>query len=503
MTTGMATADVGLIGLGVMGRNLALNLADHARTVAVYNRTASTTERFVAAHPATPGGLVGCVTVEQLVGALKRPRTVVLLVTVGAPVDAFIGQLLEAGLEPADIVVDCGNSLWADTRRRAQRYAGRCRFVGSGISGGEVGARFGPSLMPGGDRSAWDALRPLWEAIAAKVDGETGQPLEDHAPGRPVVGGEPCTAWIGPDGAGHYVKMVHNGIEYGVMQAIGEVYHVLSDAGRLAPDEIAAVFAEWNRGDLGSYLVQITAEVLRQRDPTDPRRFLVDVVLDAAEQKGTGRWTVIDALELGAPASTIAEAVFARSLSALKAERLEAAKALKGPARRPRVSRTRLVEATGHALTCATVSAYAQGFQLMRAAGDAYGWALDLGAIAGIWRGGCIIRARLLQKITAAYRRTPGLVHLLLDPDIAATVDAGQDGWRETVSLAARSGIPTPGLGNALAAYDGYRTARLPANLLQLQRDYFGAHTFERVDAPRGTSFHVTWSDPERRQVEA
>jgi 6-phosphogluconate dehydrogenase len=498
----VASADVGLIGLGVMGRNLALNLADHGQAVAVHNRTTSTTDRFVSEHPTTPGRLIGCGTIADLLRALERPRTVILLVAVGAPVDDFVEQLLGARLEPDDIVVDCGNSLWTDTRRRAQRYAGRCRFVGSGISGGEVGARFGPSLMPGGDRGAWDSLRPLWEAIAAKVDARTGEPLEEHAPGRPVTGGEPCTAWMGPDGAGHHVKMVHNGIEYAVMQAIGETSHLLAEAGRLAPDEQAAVFAEWNRGELGSYLVQITAEVLRQRDPTDGRRFLVDAVLDAAEQKGTGRWTVIDALERGAPAAMIAEAVFARSLSALKAERLEAATRLKGPARRPRVSRARLVAATRQALHCATICAYAQGFQLLRAAGAANGWPLDLGAIAAIWRGGCIIRARLLQAITAAYRRTPALATPMLDPELAAVIDAGQAGWRETVSLAARAGIPTPALASALAAYDGYRAGRLPASLLQLQRDYFGAHTYERVDAPRGATFHVTWSEPDRRQVE-
>jgi 6-phosphogluconate dehydrogenase len=503
MTRGAATADVGLIGLGVMGRSFALNLADHGRAVAVYNRTASVTERFVTEHPATPGGLVACATVDELVRALRRPRIVILLVAVGPPVDAFIEQLLAAGLEPGDVVVDCGNSQWTDTRQRAARYAGRCRFVGSGISGGEVGARFGPSLMPGGDRAAWDALRPLWEAVAARVDGETGQPLEGAAPGRPVTGGEPCTAWIGPDGAGHHVKMVHNGIEYAVMQAIGETYHLLAQVGRLAPDEAAAVFAEWNRGDLASYLAQITAEVLRQRDPTDPRRFLVDVVLDAAEQKGTGRWTVMNALELGVPAPTIAEAVFARSLSALRAQRLEAARTLAGPARRTRVARARLVQIAGRALHGAAVSAYAEGFQLMRAAGEAYGWPLDLGAIAGIWRGGCIIRARLLHAIMAAYRRNPELPHLMLDPDLAAALRSDQEGWRETVALAARSGIPTPALSSALAAYDGHRAERLPASLLQLQRDYFGAHTFERLDSPRGTAFHVTWPEPERRQHEA
>ncbi len=496
-------AEVGLLGLGVMGRSLALNLADHGYRVAVFNRTAATMERFVAEHPDTPGGLVGCESVAALLRALKPPRIVLLVVTVGSAVDGFLRSLLEAGLDPGDLVVDCGNSLWTDTARRQREHAGRCRFVGSGVSGGEVGARFGPSLMPGGDPGAWAMLRPVWEAIAARVDPETGEPLEGAAPGRPVAGGEPCTTWLGPDGAGHYVKMVHNGIEYAVLQMIGEAHHLLSRAGGLGPEEQAAIFDEWNAGELRSYLVQITADILRQRDPTDPRRFLVDVVLDAAEQKGTGRWTVISALELGVPVPTIAEAVLARTLSAFTADRGAASTVLAGPRARPRLARRRLVEAARQALYGGMICAYAQGFHLMAAAGAQYDWPLDLGAIAAIWRGGCIIRARLLHELMAAYRRDPSLVNPMLDEVLAARLAAAQDGWRLALEAAVRAGIPAPALASALSYYDGYRSRRLPAGLLQLQRDYFGAHTFERVDAPRGRAFHVTWPEPERRQLEA
>jgi 6-phosphogluconate dehydrogenase len=494
------SADIGVIGLAVMGRNLALNLADHGFRVAAYNRTTSVTDEFVAAHGDTPGGLLGCRSLEELVRRLKPPRKIAVLVRSGPPVDAVVRGLLEAGLEPEDIVVDCGNSLFTDTIRREREYAGRLRFFGSGVSGGEVGARFGPSLMPGGAPEAWEHLRPLWEAIAAKVDPRTGEPLEDYAPGRPVTGGEPCTAYIGPDGAGHFVKMVHNGIEYIDMQLIAEAHHLLGAVGGLGLEEQSRVFADWNRGDLRSYLVEITADILRQRDPVNPRRFLLDVVLDAAEQKGTGRWTAQQALELGVPANAIAEAVFARSLSALKDERVTASRALRGPKRAPRPARGRLVAQVRQALYCAKICAYAQGFQLMRAAQAVHGWQLDLGRLAAIWRGGCIIRARFLQKITEAYRRDPGLVNLMLDPYFKKALASGQESWRGVVALAVRHGIPVPAFGSALSYFDGYRSARLPANLLQAQRDYFGAHTYERVDAPRGKFFHVDWPDPKRPQ---
>ncbi|PWU21443.1 MAG: phosphogluconate dehydrogenase (NADP(+)-dependent, decarboxylating) [Candidatus Rokuibacteriota bacterium] len=499
---GGPAADVGLIGLAVMGQNLALNMADHGYRVAVWNRTTSTTTQFIADHPDTPGGLVGAPTLTRLLGLLKTPRKIIVLVKAGPPVDAIVEQLIEAGIEPDDLVVDCGNSQWTDTIRRETQYSDRCRFFGSGVSGGEVGARFGPSLMPGGHPDSWKHLRPIWEAIAAKVDTKTGRPREEYAPGKPVVGGEPCTAYIGPNGAGHYVKMVHNGIEYIDMQLISEAYHLLRELGRFELEELSGVFAEWNRGELQSYLIQITADILQQRDPASSRRFLLDVILDTAGQKGTGKWTSVNALDLGIPANAIAEAVFARCLSALKDQRVAAARKLKGPTARFRGARGGLIAAVRQALYCSKVCAYAQGFQLMAEAQKEYGWTLDFGTIASIWRGGCIIRARFLQKITEAYRRDSALANLMLDRYFARTLAAGQDGWRTVVALAARHGVPAPAFSSALAYYDGYRSARLPANLVQAQRDYFGAHTFERVDSPRGTFFHIDWPRPDRPQLE-
>jgi len=502
MATPAPTADVGVIGLAVMGQNLALNMADHGYRVAVYNRTTATTDRFVADNPDTPGGLVGAPTLERLLAELKRPRKIVVLVKAGPPVDAIVEQLIPAGIERDDLVVDCGNSQWTDTIRRETQYVDRCRFFGSGVSGGEVGARFGPSLMPGGHPDSWKHLEPIWQAIAAKVDPKTGQPLEDYAPGKPVVGGEPCTAYIGPNGAGHYVKMVHNGIEYIDMQLISEAYHLLTTLGGLRPEELSRVFAEWNRGELQSYLIQITADILQQRDPAHPRKFLLDAVLDTAGQKGTGKWTSINALDLGIPANAIAEAVFARCLSALKDERVAASRTLKGPKTRFRGGRRALVEAVRQGLYCSKICAYAQGFQLMAQAQKEYGWTLDFAVIASIWRGGCIIRARFLQKISLAYRRDGGLVNLMLDAYFRRALQTGQESWRSIVALAARHGVPAPAFGSALAYFDGYRSARLPANLLQAQRDYFGAHTYERVDAPRGKFFHVDWPHPDRPQLE-
>ena len=496
-----ASADVGLIGLAVMGENLALNIADHGYRVAVYNRTTAVTEKFLAQHPDTPGGLVGAAALPDFVAALRKPRKIIVLVKAGPPVDAIVEQLLGAGVEADDIVVDCGNSQWTDTIRREKQYAAGCRFFGSGVSGGELGARFGPSMMPGGHPESWQHLRPIWEAVAAKVDARTGVPLEDYAPGKPVTGGEPCTAYIGPNGAGHYVKMVHNGIEYIDMQLISEAYHLLSTLGGMKPDALSETFAAWNRGELSSYLIQITADILRQRDPANPRRFFVDAVLDAAGQKGTGKWTSVSALDMGIPANAIAEAVFARCLSALKEERVAASKVLKGPRAPYRGSKNKLVESVRRALYSSKICAYAQGFQLMRAAQDEYKWTLDFGTVAAIWRGGCIIRARFLQKITDAYRRDPKLVNLMLDPYFKRALASGQDAWREVVSLVAKHGIPAPAFSSALAYFDGYRAARLPANLLQAQRDYFGAHTYERVDAQRGKFFHVDWPDPKRPQL--
>ncbi|MGH7834602.1 MAG: NADP-dependent phosphogluconate dehydrogenase [Candidatus Binatia bacterium] len=495
-------ADVGLAGLAVMGQNLALNMADHGFKVAVFNRTTQVMEDFVAANPDTPGGLIGCKTLSDLVAAVKRPRRIVVLVKAGPAVDAVVKQLTESGVDRDDLIVDCGNSLWTDTIRREKEYSNRCRFFGSGVSGGEVGARFGPSLMPGGDPRAWKHLEPVWKAIAGKVDPKTGKAIETAKPGRPVQGGVPCTAYIGENGAGHYVKMIHNGIEYIDMQLIGEAYFLMRRLLDLRPDELSGIFARWNEGDLDSYLIEITADILKQRDPRLSEAFLVDRILDAAQQKGTGKWTSVNALDLGIPANSIAEAVFARCLSALKPERVEASKHLAGPEVRYSGAREELIEAVRDALYCSKICAYAQGFQLMRAAEGEYGWKLDLGTIASIWRGGCIIRARFLQKITGAYTRDPKLVNLLLDPYFKDQIRRNQTRWRTVVALAAQAGIAAPAFMSALAYYDGYRSAELPANLLQAQRDYFGAHTYERADEPRGKSFHLEWSKRDRAEIE-
>lgn len=493
-------ADVGLIGLAVMGENLALNMADHGFKVAVFNRTVAVMKEFVRDNPGTPGGLIGCETLADFLTALKKPRVITVLVKAGAAVDAVVKQLIEAGLEKDDLVVDCGNSQWTDTIRREKEYAGQCRFFGSGVSGGEIGARFGPSLMPGGDSASWKHLEPIWNAIAAKVDATTGKPIETAQPGKPVTGGIACSAYIGENGAGHYVKMVHNGIEYIDMQLISEAYFLLRQLLGFGPSELADVFADWNRGVLDSYLIEITADILRQRDPQRPESFLVDAILDTAQQKGTGKWTSVSALDMGVPANAMAEAVFARCLSALKAERVEASKHLLGPDYKYSGSRDELSKAVHDALYCSKICAYAQGFQIMRAAQAEYGWTLDLGTIASIWRGGCIIRARFLQKITDAYRRDANLVNLLLDPYFAEQIHTNQARWRGIVAIAAQAGIAAPAFMSALAYYDGYRSAQLPANLLQGQRDYFGAHTYERTDQPRGAIFHLEWSKPDRPQ---
>jgi 6-phosphogluconate dehydrogenase len=498
--TEQGSADVGVIGLAVMGQNLALNMADHAFRVAVYNRTTRTMREFVDKYPDTPGGLVGCENLDDFVQALKPPRKIIVLVQAGPAVDAVVGQLIDAGIDRHDLVIDCGNSKWTDTIRREQDYADRCQFFGSGVSGGEVGARFGPSLMPGGNPNAWQYLKPIWEAIAAKVDEQTGKPLGSAKPGQPVQGGEPCTAYIGPNGAGHYVKMIHNGIEYIDMQLISESYWLMRTLLGAQPDALGGIFATWNEGDLDSYLIEITADILQQRDPDHPEAFLVDYVLDTASQKGTGKWTSVDALDMGIPANAIAEAVFARFLSALKDERLTASQHLSGPEPSYHGDRNELITAVREALYCSKICAYAQGFQLMREAQQVYDWELDMAAIARIWRGGCIIRARFLQKISEAYQRDAKLINLLLDPYFHEQIERAQGQWRSVVALAAQHGIPAPGFMSALAYYDGYRSAQLPANLLQAQRDYFGAHTYERTDRPRGAFFHLDWPVPERPQ---
>ena len=505
-----ATADVGLIGLAVRGEHLALNIADHGDKVAVYNRTGEVMHKFIAREK-PPGGLVGCETLKDLVAAIKKPRKIIILVKAGAAIDAVTKELIEAGVEKDDIVVDCGNSLWTDTIRREKEYGDRCKFFGSGVSGGELGARFGPSMMPGGDPDSWQHLKPIWEAVAAKVDEKTGKPMENYKAGVPIVGGVPCTAYLGPNGAGHYVKMIHNGIEYIDMQLICEAYTILSSLGLSAP-EIGKVCEQWNTGELDSYLIQITADILQQHDPVHKEGYLVDYILDTAGQKGTGKWTSTNALDMGIPANSIAEAVFARCLSALKDERVAASKVLKGPAHTADMANAArwfggksedLIAAIRDALYCSKICAYAQGFQLMREAQNEYKWKLNFAEIAAIFRGGCIIRARFLQKITDAYTLNSNLVNLLLDPYFNEQIQKGQDNWRKVVALAATNGVAAPAFMSALAYYDGYRSARLPANLLQGQRDYFGAHTYERVDAPRGKFFHLDWPEAGRPQVDA
>jgi 6-phosphogluconate dehydrogenase len=495
-----AYSDIGLIGLAVMGQNLALNIADHGFQISVYNRTVEKTEKFVSENPRTPGGLVGAKTLEEFVKSLAKPRKIAILVQAGKATDAVIDGLVPL-LANDDIIIDGGNALWTDTIRREKALKEKgLRFIGSGVSGGEEGARFGPSLMPGGEAAAWEELKPIWEAVAAKVDAKTGKPLGGAKPGQPVEGGVPCTTYIGENGAGHYVKMVHNGIEYGDMQMICEAYALMQGLLGLKPKEMGEIFSEWNRGILDSFLIEITADILKQKDPASKKSF-VDVVLDTAGQKGTGKWTSVNALDMGVAAPTIAESVFARCISAIKEERVAASKILKGPKKKYRGAKGALVKAIHDALYCSKICSYAQGFQLMRAAQKEYNWTLNFGEIAQIWRGGCIIRAAFLQKITEAYARKPDLANLLLDPYFNKTVKAAQENWRKVVALAAECGVPAPTFASALAYYDSYRSARLPANLLQAQRDYFGAHTYERVDQPRGKFFHVDWPEPSRPQL--
>jgi 6-phosphogluconate dehydrogenase len=496
-------SDIGLIGLAVMGQNLALNIADHGFQISVYNRTEEKTDRFMTENPLTPGGLIGAKTLPEFVAWLERPRKIVILVQAGKATDAVIDGLVPL-LEHGDIIIDGGNALWTDTIRRERTLREKgLRFIGSGVSGGEEGARFGPSLMPGGEFSAWQELKPVWEAIAAKVDAKTGRPLAGARPGQPVTGGVTCTTYIGENGAGHYVKMVHNGIEYGDMQMICEAYALMQGLLGLKAAEMGQVFSEWNAGALDSFLIEITADILKQKDPATKRKAFVDVVLDTAGQKGTGKWTSTNALDMGVPAPTIAEAVFARCLSAIKEERVAAAKILKGPKKKYRGGKKALIQAIHDALYCSKICSYTQGFQLMRTAQREFGWKLSFGDIARIWRGGCIIRAAFLQKITEAYERNPNLANLLLDPYFNKTVQKAQENWRKVVALAAECGVAAPTFASALAYYDSYRSARLPANLLQAQRDYFGAHTYERTDQPRGKFFHVDWPEPTRPQIGA
>ena len=474
----METARIGVTGLAVMGRNLARNLARHGHPVAVHNRTYARTKALVEEF-GDEGTFVPAETPEQFVAALERPRRLVIMVKAGGPTDAVIDEFAPL-LEPGDMIVDGGNANFVDTRRREAALRERgIHFVGTGISGGEEGALHGPSIMPGGSAESYAALGPLLEDISAKVDGT------------------PCCAHVGPDGAGHFVKMVHNGIEYADMQLIAESYDLLRHAAGLAPAEIAEVFRTWNTGRLESYLIEITAEVLAHNDGGTGRPF-VDVVLDQAEQKGTGRWTVQTALDLGVPVGGIAEAVFARSVSGHAALR-EAAQGLPGPSGTGAVG-PGFADAVEKALYASKIVAYAQGFHEIQAGSAEYGWNIDLGAMATIWRGGCIIRARFLDRIRAAYEADPGTPTLLTDAYFAEAVGDAQDAWREVVATAARLGIPAPGFSTALAYYDSLRASRLPAALTQGQRDFFGAHTYRRVD--RDGSFHTLWGG-DRTEVRA
>ncbi len=467
-----ATADIGMIGLAVMGQNLVLNMDDNGYEVAVYNRTASVTHEFLDG-PAAGTRVSGHEDLASLIAALKRPRKVMLMVKAGAVVDAVIEELRPL-LEPGDLLIDGGNSNHTDSTRRSKelREAGLL-YIGTGVSGGEEGARNGPSIMPGGHVEAWPLVKDLFQAISAKVDGE------------------PCCEWMGEDGAGHFVKMVHNGIEYGDMQLIAEAYHLLATEGGLDADATGALFERWNRGVLDSYLIDITAQIFRYKD--EDGSALVGKILDSAGQKGTGKWTAIDALNLGVPLTLITEAVFARFLSALKDERVAASKVLKGPA--PDETRSSNFEDDlEQALYASKIASYAQGFMLLRATAAEFGWSIDYRSVARIWRGGCIIRSRFLNDIAAAYEADADLASLLVAPFFAHALNKAQDGWRRSIARAVTGGIPVPTMSAALAFFDGYRHATLPANLIQAQRDFFGAHTYERVDKPRGEHFHTDWT---------
>ena len=470
----MPDADIGLIGLAVMGENLVLNMANHGFTVAVYNRTTSRVDDFVNGRAAGKS-VIGTHSLEQLCASLKRPRRVMIMVKAGAVVEGVIESLLPF-LEPGDVVIDGGNSNFPDSSRRTDELAEKgILFVGTGVSGGEEGALTGPSIMPGGNPDAWPIVKPILQAIAAKTDD-----------------GEPCCDWLGKGGAGHFVKMVHNGIEYGDMQMICETYQMMKEGLGMSNEDMHDAFARWNEGVLDSYLIEITRDILAYRD--EDGNATVDLILDKAGQKGTGKWTAITALEAGQPLTLIGEAVFARCLSALKDERVAASKALVGPDTEFNGDRAELLNDLEQALYASKIVSYAQGFQLMRAMSDENDWRLDYGAVALMWREGCIIRSVFLGNIRDAFNKNPGLTNLLLDPFFEDAIRNAQAAWRRVVATAANLGIPMPAISAALGYYDGYRSERLPANLLQAQRDFFGAHTYERVDKPRGEFFHTNWT---------
>jgi 6-phosphogluconate dehydrogenase len=471
--------DIGLIGLAVMGQNLVLNMNDHGYTVVVYNRTTSKVDEFLA-NEAKGTQVQGAHSIQELVSKLKRPRRVMMLVKAGQPVDDFIAQITPY-LEPGDIIIDGGNSLYNDTNRRQRELEAKgLLFIGTGVSGGEEGARRGPSIMPGGSPAAWPHVKDIFQSISAKV--------ED---------GSPCCDWVGEEGAGHYVKMVHNGIEYGDMQLICEAYNILKNGLGLNEQELHDVFAEWNKGELDSYLIEISRDIFAKKDADGTP--LLNKILDTAGQKGTGKWTVINSLEMGVPITLMAEAVYARCVSALKEERVKAARKLKGPnpsipAARNAKKRAKLIDEVRQALYASKIISYAQGYMLMRAAAAEYGWKLNWGGIALMWRGGCIIRSRFLGKIKEAFDKKPKLTNLLFDDFFKGEIKKSQKAWRNVVAIAAKRGIPVPAFSTALSFFDSYRSAVLPANLLQAQRDFFGAHTYERVDKPRGEFFHTNWT---------
>ncbi len=475
-------ADIGLIGLAVMGENLVLNMERNGFCAAVYNRTVEKVDNFISGRGAGKK-FIGCHSLEELCANLKSPRRIMMMVKAGKAVDDLIEQLLPH-LEPGDILIDGGNSYFPDTIRRTKYLAEKgFNFIGTGVSGGEEGALLGPSLMPGGSPEAWPAVKPIFQAISAKV-----------------AGGLPCCEWVGSDGAGHYVKMVHNGIEYGDMQMICEAYWLLKNILGLSAAELHEVFDEWNKGELSSYLIEITSAIFTKTDP-ETGKPVVDIILDTAGQKGTGKWTSQSALDLGAPAPTVAEAVFSRCLSAVKEERVAASKVIKGITKEFTGDKKAFIESVRKALYASKICSYAQGFQLMKLAAKEYNWNLQYGEIALLWRGGCIIRATFLEKIKAAFDKDPALANLLMDDFFRQAIDDCQQAWREVVAQAVLCGVPVPAFSSALAYFDGYRSGNLPANLLQAQRDYFGAHTYERVDAERGKFFHTEWTEHSGKTV--
>jgi 6-phosphogluconate dehydrogenase len=469
----MKKADIGLIGLAVMGENLVLNMESKGFTVAVYNRSVDKVDKFIAGRGAGKN-FIGCHSIAEMCKNLERPRKVMMLVKAGSPVDDFIDQIIPH-LEAGDIIIDGGNSHFPDTFRRTTYVESKgLLFIGTGVSGGEEGALLGPSMMPGGSPAAWPAVKEIFQAVAAKVDGE------------------PCCDWVGENGAGHFVKMVHNGIEYGDMQIICEAYQIMKELLGMTADEMHDTFAEWNKGDLDSYLVEITRDILGFKD--EKGEPLVEKILDTAGQKGTGKWTGVSALDLGIPLTLIGESVFARCLSAQKDLRTKASKVLHGPEKKFTGDRKQFLSDLKDALFGAKIISYAQGYDLMGEAAKEYKWNLNNGGIALMWRGGCIIRSVFLGKIKEAFDKNPGLEHLLLDAYFTETIEKAQAGWRRVVSSAFSNGIPIPCLATALTYFDGFRSERLPANLLQAQRDYFGAHTYERLDKPRGEFFHTNWT---------